>query len=73
MSGKDRFCGNDSRLIEHNIIDFVISLKEKNLSYSAIHNYVATITAFYKINRFCQKVRNEIQAYRQGVKKSILS
>jgi len=46
----DLFCQNNPRLIEHHIIDFVISLKEKGLSYSAIHNYVATITAFYKIN-----------------------
>jgi integrase len=40
---------SDSKKIEQSIINFIILLK-KNKSYSAIHNYVAAIFAFYKIN-----------------------
>jgi integrase len=40
---------SDSKKIEQSIIDFIILLK-KNKGYSAIHNYVAAILAFYKIN-----------------------
>jgi hypothetical protein len=46
----DLFCGNDPRLIERHIIDFIISLKERGLGYFAIRNYVVTVTSFYKIN-----------------------
>jgi integrase len=46
----DLFCENNPRLIEHKIIDFIVSLKKKGLEYSAIINYVKAILAFYKIN-----------------------
>lgn len=42
--------GNDTKRIEGRIIDFIISLKNQGKQYSAIHNYVSAITAFYKIN-----------------------
>jgi site-specific recombinase XerD len=35
--------------IEQSIIDYIILLK-KNKGYSAIHNYISAILAFYKIN-----------------------
>ena len=46
----DLFSGNSPRLIERNIIDFIMSLRERGLGYSAVHNYVMAITSFYKIN-----------------------
>jgi integrase len=39
----------DPKQIEQSIIDYIILLK-KTKSYAAIHNYVAAIIAFYKIN-----------------------
>ena len=42
--------GNDSRQIEPKIIDFIMNLKEHGKQYSAIHNSVSAITAFYKIS-----------------------
>jgi integrase len=39
----------DPKKIEQSIIDYIILLK-KTKSYAAIHNYVAAIIAFYKIN-----------------------
>ena len=51
LEQKDISLANDARLIESKIIDFIISLKEKGLSYSAIHNYfLSCIVSFYKIN-----------------------
>jgi integrase len=50
MRENDLFCGNNPKLIEHNIIDFIVSLKRKGLGYFAIRNYVMTIISFYKIN-----------------------
>lgn len=46
----DIFIGNDVKQIERKIIDFIIFLREHGKQYSAIHNYVAAIIAFYKIN-----------------------
>jgi hypothetical protein len=40
---------SNSKKIEQSIIDYIILLK-KTKGYSAIHNYVAAIIAFYKIN-----------------------
>ena len=39
----------DPKKIERSIIDYIILLK-KSKSYAAIHNYVAAVIAFYKIN-----------------------
>jgi hypothetical protein len=52
MGSKDLFCENNPRLIEGNVINFIISLKDRGLGYSAIRNYVKSILAFYKINDF---------------------
>ncbi len=46
----DILFGNDSKQIERKIIDFIMTLREQGKQYSAIHNYVSAITAFYKIN-----------------------
>jgi integrase len=48
--GVDLFCRNDPKLIEHNIIEFIVSLKKRGLGFSAISNYLKPILAFYKIN-----------------------
>ena len=50
LDESDIFLENDTKRIEHRIIDFVMSLKEQGKQYSAIHNYVSAITTFYKIN-----------------------
>ena len=47
---EDILLGNDAKQIERRIIDFIITLKEHGKQYSAIHNYVSAIIAFYKIN-----------------------
>ncbi len=47
---EDIFCGNNPRLIEHKIIDFITDMKARGKGYSAIHNYAAAVFAFYKIN-----------------------
>jgi integrase len=44
------FCDNNPRQIEEKIIEFILSLREKGKSYSAISNYLHPIKAFYKIN-----------------------
>jgi len=46
----DLFCQNDHRLIEQKIIEFILYLKKEGKSFAAIHNYVASIKSFYKIN-----------------------
>lgn len=64
----DPFCKNNPRLIEHKIIDFIISLRDKGLGHSAISNYVKAIIAFYKINDFIlntEKVSKFIPEYRK--------
>ena len=50
LEQKDISLANDARLIESKIIDFIISLKEKGMSHSPIHNYLSYIVSFYKIN-----------------------
>jgi hypothetical protein len=44
------FCGNDPRTTELTVIDFIVSLKEKGMSFSGVKNYVTAIMSFYKIN-----------------------
>ena len=46
----DLFYGNNPKLIEAKIIEFILHLKNKGKSYSAICNYVAPVKAFYKLN-----------------------
>jgi len=52
MGSVDLFCDNNPRLIERNVIDFIVSLRDRGLGYSAIRNYVKSILAFYKINDY---------------------
>lgn len=62
------FCSNNPRLIEHNIIEFVIDMKAKGKGYSAIHNYTAAVLAFYKINDIVlnvTKINNSFQLKRK--------
>jgi hypothetical protein len=40
----------DPRMIERQIIDFIINMKKRGKSWGAIHNCVSMILAFYKIN-----------------------
>jgi integrase len=37
-------------MIEQKIIEYIIDMKKKGKGYSTIHNYVASVMAFYKIN-----------------------
>jgi integrase len=46
----DPFCQYDPRSIERELINFIIEMKKKKMSYSAIQNYTAAALAFYKIN-----------------------
>ena len=41
---------SDPRRIENHIRDFIISMKEQDKSFSAIHNYVSAIIKYYKAN-----------------------
>ena len=50
MGFSDLFCGNNPRLIEQKIIEYLIHMKNKGKGYSTIHNYAASVLAFYKIN-----------------------
>ena len=58
----------DSKKIEQSIIDFIIILK-KEKSYSAIHNYVSAVIAFYKINDIMLNV-NKIARFMPQQRKS---
>jgi integrase len=46
----DIFYGNNPRLIEQKIIEFLIDMRNKDKGYSVIHNYISAVLAFYKIN-----------------------
>ena len=46
----DIFYGNNPRLIESKIIEFLIDMRSKGKGYSTIHNYISAVLAFYKIN-----------------------
>lgn len=50
MGRSDIFCGNNPRLIEHKIIEYIDNMKSQGKGYSTIHNYASAILAFYKIN-----------------------
>ena len=50
MGENDLFCANNPRLIEGKIIEYIVNMKENGKGYSTIHNYVAAVMAFYKIN-----------------------
>ena len=50
VSGEDLFFENNPRLIEKNIIDFILNLRDQGKSCSAIRNYLTPIKSFYKIN-----------------------
>ena len=50
MGNDDLFCGNNSRLIEVKIIEYIDHMKRNGKGYSTIHNYIACVLAFYKIN-----------------------
>jgi integrase len=68
MKSKDLFCENNPRLIERNIIDFILSLKNRGLGRSAISNYIKAIIAFYRINDFVlntDKISKFIPEYRK--------
>jgi integrase len=41
---------NNPRLIENQIIDFVIKMKKQGKGFYAIHNYLTALISFYKIN-----------------------
>lgn len=58
----------DPKKIEQSIIDFIILLK-KTKSYSAIHNYVCAILAFYKINDIVLNI-NKINRFMPDKRKS---
>jgi len=44
------FYQTDARAIEQQIIDFIIKMKERGKGYGTLHNYLASVLAFYKIN-----------------------
>jgi len=50
MRNDDLFCQNNLRLIEQKIIEFILQMRNDGKGYAAIHNYVASVLAFYKIN-----------------------
>jgi integrase len=43
-------CEMNARAIEQQIIDFIIKMKESGRGYGTLHNYVASVLSFYKIN-----------------------
>jgi integrase len=47
---EDLLSEKNPRLVEHQIIDFVIKMKEKGKGYASLHNYVTTVLSFYRIN-----------------------
>ena len=50
LQADDIFYGNNPRLIEQKIIEFLIDMRSKGKGYSVIHNYISAVLAFYKIN-----------------------
>ena len=46
MGEKDHFCGNNPRLIEEKIIEYIVNMKANGKGYSTIHNYAASFLAF---------------------------
>lgn len=40
----------DSRKIDNLIVDFIISLKKRDIGFTAIRNYVSAICKYYRTN-----------------------
>ena len=61
----------DPRQVESMVIDFIIKLKQEGKSFAAIHNYVATILSYYKINDVVLNTHkiNKFMPERRRVKK----
>lgn len=47
---EDMLSEKDPRVIERQIIDFIIRMKEKGKGYACLHNYVTVVISFYRIN-----------------------
>jgi len=47
--GYEKLQIQEPKLVEKEIIDYIIFLKQQGKSYSVIHNYVSAIKAFYQI------------------------
>jgi integrase len=52
----------DPRVIEQKIIEYIISMKQKNKSYFSIRNHISPVLAFYKINDIVLNI-NKIVRY----------
>jgi integrase len=50
LNSNDLFLGKDPKAIQDKIIEFITDMKSKGKGYSTIHNYIAAVLAFYKIN-----------------------
>lgn len=46
----DLLAETDARIIEQQIINFIIKMTENGKHYSSLHNYVTAVLSFYKIN-----------------------
>jgi integrase len=68
---KDLLAEKDPRIIERQIIDFINLLKKQGKNWGSIHNYVAMILAFYKINDIILNVAkiNKFMPEQRKVKK----
>lgn len=46
----DLLSETNPRLIEEQMIEYIIKMKEMGKGYSTLHNYIATVVSFYRIN-----------------------
>ena len=46
----DLLSEKDPRVIEQQIIDFIIKMTKNGKGYTSLHNYVTAVLSFYKIN-----------------------
>jgi integrase len=46
----DLLSETNPRLIEQQMIEYIIKMKEMGKGYSTLHNYIATVISFYRIN-----------------------
>jgi integrase len=46
----DLLSETNPRLIEQQMIEYIIKMKEMGKGYSTLHNYIATVVSFYRIN-----------------------
>lgn len=58
MGSQDIMCGNDPKAIERKIIEFIMHLREKGLSYSAVRNYMMALISYYKANDIILRTDN---------------